>query len=217
MKILKTIISVFCFMSISILFSCKNDMKEINAFIQEDVYPDISVENIESLYSNQAKINAKVISPLVNKYMKTEEPYLDFPKGVEVFFLDNEGKTTSSLKSDYAIYYERKKLGVAQKNVILKNSEGTVLTTEELFIDEAAEKIYTSKYVKITETSGFEMEGLAGFESNMNFTVYRFNKVVGQTPVNNFMEQDSTKTEEQVKVSNPEKVSPKKKVVKIKN
>ncbi len=184
---------IFYFLLLITFSSCENDMKDINAFVHQENYPDVSVVNLESIYSSQAHVTAKIISPLVNKYTQGEEPYIEFSEGIEMFFYDEELNITSTLKADYGIYYDRKRLGKAQKNVVLKNAEGTTLTTEELFIDEAEGKIYSEKYVKITEPSGFELEGFNGFISNMNFTVYQFKNIKGKVPKDDWIEKDSIK------------------------
>jgi hypothetical protein len=40
-------------------------------------------------------------------------------------------------------------------------------------------KIYTDKLVNIKDEDGFEITGKGGFESNLDFTVYRFTDVSG--------------------------------------
>jgi lipopolysaccharide assembly outer membrane protein LptD (OstA) len=116
---------------------------------------------------------------LVYRYT-TKKQYSLFPEGLNVKFFDRAGRLHSSLVADYAVYMDDKGFGKATGNVILTNINGSVLQTEELFIDEPNEKIYAVKSVNITDKDGFEITGKGGFESNLDFTVYRFKDVSGE-------------------------------------
>ena len=174
---------IFIFFSIVFFFSCTNDLEQIKALIKEEERPDISVVNIESIHSTDAQVKIRITAPLVNKYNKPEEPYFEFPEGILIEFFGKNLTVESSLKADYAIYFEKKKFGKAEKNVILTNINGSIVRTEQLFLDEKEQKIYSEKPVTITETNGTKVHGKGGFESNMNFTVYQFVNVTGVLPM----------------------------------
>ena len=95
-------------------------------------------------------------------------------------FFDKSKRLHSGLVADYGVYYDTENFAKAKGNVILTNVNGSVLRTEELFLDEKEEKIYSVKSVNIKDKDGFEITGKGGFESNLDFTVYRFTDVTGK-------------------------------------
>ena len=164
--------------------SCKNDMDEIRAFTNKQELPDITVNNLHSEYSINAKTRVKLITPLAYRYTSKDKEYSLFPEGMTLMFFDNKKNLHSSLKADYGVYYESKGIAKAKDNVILVNVNGSVLRTEELYLDEKNEKIYSVKSVNITDKDGFEITGKGGFESNLDFTVYKFTDVTGNKLLN---------------------------------
>ena len=99
-------------------------------------------------------------------------------------FYDNNNKLHSSLRANYGVYYESKGIAKAEDDVRLVNVNGSILKTEELFIVEKEGKIYSVKPVNITDKDGFEITGKGGFESNLDFTVYKFTDVTGNKLLN---------------------------------
>ncbi|MCD6557226.1 MAG: LPS export ABC transporter periplasmic protein LptC [Bacteroidales bacterium] len=163
-----------------ILFSCKNDLEEIKALTNQKELPDVTVENLRSQYSINGHTQIVLSTPLAYRYTNPKKEYSVFPEGITLTFYDKHMNIHSSLRADYGIYYEKKNFAKAEGNVILTNVKGSILKTEELFLNEKTEKIYSVKPVNIVDKSGFEITGEGGFESNLDFTVYRFTNVTGK-------------------------------------
>ena len=115
--------------------ACTNKIEEINAFKAKESYPDITIYNFETTYSSEALIRFKLKAPLLLMFSNSTEPYYECPKGVYVITYDLQMNVKSTLKSDYAIYYENKKLAKVEKNVVLTNNIGDMLQAEYLFLD----------------------------------------------------------------------------------
>jgi len=130
--------------------SCKNDVKTVLSLDVVDTLPEMTARDIEILYSEKARVQIKLISPLL--VSKTEEePLLLFPKGFTVFFYDSAMNLQSTIKAEYGISYEKKKLMEARNNVVVENLEKKEkLNTEELFWDRDKGRIYSNKFVRIT-------------------------------------------------------------------
>lgn len=176
------------FILILIFTSCQTDMEEVKTFSPEDNRPMLSAESFVSHYTKNAKLEAKLTARTVN-YYNTEEPYYEFPNGISLVFYDKDGKLNSSLRADSAVFYDEKEFGRADGNVVITNTDGSILRSDQLYIDRKNEKIYSDKYVKINEANGYEITGKKGFESNLNFTVYTFRKTEGIIPIEeDFME-----------------------------
>ena len=175
---------LFVLLIIFTFFSCNNDLDEIRAFTNKQELPDITVNNLHSEYSINANTKAKLITPLAYRYTSKNKEYSLFPEGMTLMFFDSNKKLHSSLKADYGVYYESKGIAKAKNNVLLVNVNGSILRTEELYLDEKNEKIYSVKSVNITDEDGFEITGKGGFESNLDFTVYKFTDVTGNKILN---------------------------------
>ncbi len=161
------------------IFSCKTDLEKIRALSNKEELPDVIVENLNTNYSINGSTQVILSTPKAYKYTSDTKQYTLFPDGINLRFYDKDMNMHSSLVSDYAIYYEKKKFAKASGNVVITNLNGSVLKTEEIFLDEKEEKIYSVVPVNIKDKDGFEITGEGGFESNLDFTVYRFTDVSG--------------------------------------
>lgn len=149
----------------AVLPSCKNDMQTVLSLDMVDTLPEMTARDIEILYSEKARIQVKLTSPLL--VSKTgDEPVLLFPKGFTVFFYDSLMNLKSTITAEYGISYEKKKLMEARNNVVVENlDKQEKLNTEELFWDKDKGEIYSNKFVRIT--SGGQVytgDGLTSFQ-----------------------------------------------------
>ncbi len=172
---------IFIILYISILTACKTDMNEVAVFSAEDNSPDLYARTYETNYTTNAKRAAKLSAPSVKKFM-TEDPYFEFDEGITLLFYDENKNVKTKITANYAFFFEEKELGKASGDVVITNADSTVLRTEEIFIDQKGDKIYSKQFVKINESSGYEIVGKQGFESNLDFTIYKFWKSVGVIP-----------------------------------
>jgi LPS export ABC transporter protein LptC len=174
-KLFKLIVPTF--VGTMLLFSCKTDIEMINALTERDQVPSVVAKAIEINYTEQGKIKVSVIAPESHYFQFAEEPYNEFPKGIEVYNFTDSLTIDSKLTANYAIYYEQKKLWNARYNVVAINSKGEILNTEQLFWDEQAKRIYSEDMVKIT--SGDDVLFGEGFESDENFNDWVIKKPKG--------------------------------------
>lgn len=166
---------------IVIFFSpaCTNKIEEINALTKKEDLPDMKVKNLVTNYTANGELKVILETPTAYKYIKKNDGFTMFPDGLNLTFYDANRKIHSKLSAKYGIYEDKKKIAHVTDSVVLTNVNGSVLETEELYFDEASEKIYSVKLVKITDKYGFSIQGAGGFESNVDFTVYRFTDVTG--------------------------------------
>ncbi len=164
-------------LAVAMLISCKNDIEVISSLTDINNLPSQTSINLETIYTDSAKIQLKVKSKLVKIFNLEEGSYLEFPKGLEVFFYDENEKIESQLSARYAIYHEADELWEAKDSVVVINAKDEILNTEQLFWDENKKLIYTSKFVSITTTS--EIIYGDGLEANENFTNWKIMKPRG--------------------------------------
>lgn len=164
-------------LAVAMLMSCKNDIEVISSLTNIDNWPSQTIVNLETIYTDSAKIQLIVKSKLVETYNQEEDSYLEFPKGLEVFFYDKNEKVESQLSAKYAIYHKADQLWEAKDSVVVINANDEILNTEQLFWDENKKLIYTSIFVSITTTN--EIIYGEGMEANENFTNWKIMKPRG--------------------------------------
>jgi len=156
-----------------ILSSCKNDVETINAMTVDLNIPDQTGYDIEIEYTDSGKLEGRLKSPEVNVYQQKEDPYTEFPKGIEVTFYDVNGNPRAFITAKYAIRYDKKQLWEARNEVVAENAaEGKKLETEQLFWNEKEQIIYSDKFSKITNPDGVFM-GENGFEASQDISWWK--------------------------------------------
>lgn len=171
------------FMGIIMFFaSCeRSNIEKINEITSELNAPSLSIENTEIIYSENALIKTKVISKEINRYLNIEEPYTEFPQGLFVEFYDTLQNPTSYIKANYAIYQETTQIWTAENDVESVNSEGDTLNTEYLIWNQETGKVYSDRYVRITNNDGV-IHG-KGFEANQDLSNWQIKQTSGTISV----------------------------------
>ena len=106
---------------------------------------------LEYLFSDSASLRAKLSAAHQIERLEGEEEekkenkelivYLD--GGVKINFYNNSGVSHSNITSERGIYKKDKNLAELKGNVVLVNSKGEKLETEQLFWDEKKDQVYT--------------------------------------------------------------------------
>jgi len=161
-------------------FSCSDDIPIVNRINTKEDLPSVSIENLKSSYTENGLIKAKLNTALLNDYSGIENPYIKFPKGIYIIMYDKNGDIESSMSAEHATFQKKERLWQAMGNVVLRNTNGDTLRTEKLYGDENEGKIYTNEFVNITKSDGTKIKGAKGFESNTEFTIYKFFDVSGK-------------------------------------
>ncbi len=166
--------------------SCVNDLEEVNRLFEKTPPGVETARDIEIFYSDSAKVRVIVTGKTLVRWTEGIKPKDEFPEGVHVDFLEEDGSVNSTLDAEYAERYTRDKKVIARSiskeiPVILQNTRGEKLETSELIWDEVNAKVYTDKFVKITKPE--EIIFAYGFEAKQDFSEYELKKVVGRIKV----------------------------------
>lgn len=156
--------------------SCQNDLNAVKETASLYEPAKETGTDIEMLYSDWGVLKIKLQAPKVIRH-RTENPYMEFPEGVHLFFYDNQKNVNSELKAGYAIRYENTLQTVFRDSVYVVNVDNETLLTDELIWDEQAEKIYSDKFVRVI-TADERLTG-TGFEANQDFTNYKIKNITG--------------------------------------
>lgn len=175
------VFSIVMSMFITMLFSCRNDLRTIEALSSNDTLPELIIKDVIMYRSDSGFIKAKMISKIV-QHFGGENPYILFPEGLHIIFYDRQMNVESTLTADYGKSYEKRKLLVAQKNVIVINLlKKEQLNTEELNWDQRKKTIYSDLNVKITTPT--EVLYGTGLQSDERFDRYVITNPKGKVQV----------------------------------
>ena len=164
------------------LFSCKNDMEEINRVAGDEMLPEMAGTNLEMIYTDSARIKYKVITLEYLKMSEGEEKYEEFPQGLHAISYDTDGKEIGSITCKYAKKLEDEQLWEARNEVVVVNAEGKKLETELLYWDTQKQIIYSDRYAKLS-ADGQIIEGNRGFKSDQDLKSPIFYGITGELEV----------------------------------
>ncbi len=167
------------------LFSCRNDMGQINALDNPlESLPEMSGENLIMIYSDSAVIQYKIITPKYTKKLKDQVKYDEFPEGIHVISYDQNGIPKGEITALYACRKEDENIWETRNNVVVTNADGTKLETELLYWNMEKERIYSPRYSRLTFRDNINIiEGNNGFESDQELKNPVFNNITGAITV----------------------------------
>ena len=167
---------VNCLLALSILlFSCTNDMQVIEKFIDTETEPDMIIEHVEVNFSDSARLQMTMITPLLKRFDSAQEQRDEYPEGLHAWFYENTGELKGEIKANWAKYDRIEELWEARSNVVLINAEGQKLETEQLFWDTKKAIVYSEKYTKYTGPDGSIATGDT-FTAKQDFSEWRLNR-----------------------------------------
>lgn len=160
--------------------SCGNDIKEVRETAAKYEPSKETGKGITMLYTQNGQLKVMLKSPAIVRY-NIEDPYIEFPQGLNLEFYNSNREVESTLDAKYGIRYEKQEKTIFRDSVIVVNAKDEVLITDELIWDEKKEKIFSDKNVKFKRTD--ETLYGSGFEANQDFTNYKIFNPVGETYV----------------------------------
>ncbi len=164
-----------------LMISCSKEPQPGNSIKMEQDDPSMSAHNIDVLFSDSGKVEARLTSPLMNRYTG-EAPLLEFPNGFKVYIYDSVHQITSTISGNRGTRMELKHVMEAWGNVVVRNEKNNEqINTEHLIWDENKHKIWSDVNVKITRPDNV-LYG-TGMESNETFTRYSIQEPSGEMNV----------------------------------
>ena len=159
-----------------VFVACTNDPVDVKNFIANEVQAVEQIKGAELVHTENGRLKLKIICGKIERVSK-RQPSVIFSEYLAVYFYNDSLEVQSILKSERASFNEETQIMLAEKNVELSGVDNKKLETEELIWDEANDKIYTDKEVKIT--TGKEIIYGQGFVSNSEFTKYSILNIHG--------------------------------------
>ena len=163
---------------LSLLEGCSNSSESIRAFSITDRTPDLEVDSLHMLYTEEGLLVAEISAPELRNMVRASGGAIDeFPQGIEVLVYNEEGEVNSMIRSRYAIYLREDKLWDARYRVVAVNAQGDSIQTEQIFWDELKKRIYTSANVKVRTRQAILFG--RGFESDDRFEHWEIKEPTG--------------------------------------
>lgn len=152
------------------LSSCKD---EVDPSMFEIYTGPVSIGYDVNLYHSDSAIVR--IHLTAKKQLEFETGDYEFPEGIDITFFDEEGTVTTTIRADKGYYIRKDHLYRGEGDVQVKNLEKEQsLASEELFWDLNAKKIYTEKFVTVTDKKSI-IKG-TGLEADEGFNEYKIYK-----------------------------------------
>jgi LPS export ABC transporter protein LptC len=178
-KKLSTLCLPALFICMLLVSACENSLNDIQKIASKEEDKPISRSTgVDVIYSDSAKVKARMLTPLMIELDDPTKPYQEMPKGVKIIFYDEKLQEKGTITSDYAIRLEKENTITFRKNVVATNSQGETFKSEELVYDQTAKKLYSNKPVQITMANGNVMNG-TGFNSNETLYPWHIDQSTG--------------------------------------
>lgn len=153
------------------LMSCQKQAEEVR---KRTPYagPMLETTQVLTLISDSAKLRVRLTAPLEQIYENGDQVY---PKGVNLIFLGEDGKTVvNTIAGKYGKLEKNKNLYTVRGDVRVANVEKQQrMNTEEAFYDKSKASIYTKKETEVRVTTPTESLTGRGLTANQDFSRYK--------------------------------------------
>ena len=170
--------SIAVLTSMAMLFSCNNDMRNLQQLSIQKKFPQGEAFDFKLVYTDSTKVVAVVTSKLNKDFTNQRMPYSEFPEGVKVEFYD-QARHKNIVEANYGIIYPSSDMVELRDNVVLTTYDGKKLKTSQLFWDQKEDWIFTDREFSFTdETKGTVTNGI-GMDFDKKFSTVKAHKTTG--------------------------------------
>lgn len=162
-------LAVACVSSCIFFTACENNVNEVKALGSKSGGIDVG-KNVAIYISNDGKVSAKLMAPLMNKYLLDSGKMIEFPASLKVDFYKEGLAVESKLTANYAKYIEAENKIFLRDNVVVYNILGDTLWSEEMYWDQNTNSFHTDKDVIVKQHNPIAKIYGKGFEANQNLT-----------------------------------------------
>lgn len=171
-KIIKNLTTAFLVVVVLFAGACsKNEPEKIGAVKDRKTLPGLTATKITTVISDSGITRYRIYTDKWDIFDKAVEPYWEFPKGLHFEQFAENLSVSATFSSQYARYYESKKLWEFKGKVRAINLKGEMFETELLYWDENRQLIYSDKFMRVTRPTMI-ISGV-GFEANQSLTRWR--------------------------------------------
>ena len=158
--------------------SCGGKKKELGeALTERDSLPSMATLGVVTYISDSGVTRYRMEAEEWLMYDRKRPSYWAFEKGVYLEQFDSLFNVDASIKADTAYFYDKQKLWKLMGNVDIKNRKGERFNTELLYWNQATEKVYSDRFIRIEQPDRI-ITGY-GFDSNQQMTIYQIRNMGG--------------------------------------
>ena len=158
--------------------SCVGKEKKLGEAITErDSLPSMATMDVVTYISDSGVTRYRMDADEWLVYDRKKPSYWAFEKGVYLEQFDSVFNVDASIKADTAYYYDKQKLWKLMGHVDIKNRKGERFNTELLYWNQATEKVYSDRFIRIEQPDRI-ITGY-GFDSNQQMTNYQIRNMGG--------------------------------------
>ena len=164
-----------CLLGCFFISACENNVNDVKELSRRA--PGIEEgKNIESFISQNGRIKAKLTSPLLLRYQGDSMRKTEFPNTLHVDFFDSLMRVESQLFAKYGRYLPNDSKVFLKDSVIIFNTKGDTLYSNELYWDQSLGQFYTNTPVVLVQNYPYKQKGryANGFRSNQDLTDITF-------------------------------------------
>lgn len=170
-SVINNIKNIVIVISVTMFFSCTNNVKEVRDFLADKNLPVGEAYNISHKHTDSGLVNIKMKAPLMLDFSNREDhPYSEFPDGVNIVSIEKNGDSTTII-GDYARTYKKTEISEIKNNVVIINhAQKNKLETDQIFWDQKTGYFFTeTKFAFYTVSD--TIYG-TGFEASENLEVW---------------------------------------------
>ena len=164
---------IVCSLLLIIICSCSEVREHTAPAINErDSVSMMTSYGVNTLISDSGVIKYKIVTERWDVNTIKQPPRWTFEKGIFLEQFDEQFHVEGYINADTAWYYEQQKLWELRGRVHIRNVNGLIFDSEELFWDGIKHEFYSNVYSKVT-TPERTMEGtyFLSYEHMRHYTV----------------------------------------------
>lgn len=169
-------------MSTTLLFSCKDNLKNIQKLTFSEFLPVGEADSIHLKYTDSGRVKTILISPKMLDFSNAKAPFTEFPNGIDLTLIDIEGQQ-SKITSNYARVFDKTDIIEFRGAVKMTSAQGHFLETKQMFFDQKKEWFFTEQNFKFTAPDEGITYGI-GIDFSKDFNKIIFKNVRAQ--IDNF-------------------------------
>jgi len=158
------------------LLGCENDMRQVNDLTRRVVLKE-EVLGVQSYLSQGGKMKAKLTAPIMTRVMD-DTIYVEFPNSLHCDFFDSTGVIETRLDAKHGKYFESLNKVYLWDSVVVINTKGDTLKSQDLWWDQNRQLFYTEKYAEYRTADKKIFPG-KGIEATQNFSRVTFKEITG--------------------------------------
>ncbi|MBR0049693.1 MAG: LPS export ABC transporter periplasmic protein LptC [Prevotella sp.] len=172
------LLPVLLIIATSILLSCEEAVEHTApAVLERDSLPMMRSYGVNTLISDSGVIRYRIVAERWDVNIARNPSLWEFMKGVFFEQFDEKFHVEGYIQADTAWYYDKLKLWKLRGRVRIRNMQGLVYTSEELYWDGMRHEFYSNVFSRVV-TPERTMEGTY-FRSDEHMTHYTVNNSKG--------------------------------------